>query len=304
MTRSISHEFTWPESESVVLLGHHGMLGSLWEDELQRSVDPSRLVLLDLDTCDMTDREALGNAIPETCAAIINCAAYTDVDGAEEYEELATLVNGHAVGYLAEICADRDAVLVHYSTDYVFDGEASEAYATDTPRDPCNAYGRSKALGEGLIERSGCAHLILRTSWLYAPHGNNFVRTIARLARERDELQIVDDQRGRPTSARQLVRTSLGLMRAGARGIFHTTDSGECTWFEFGRAICERVSPSCRVVPCTSDRYPRPAVRPAYSVLDITKTERILGSIPHWREALGSVLTTMLEEDEASTSGA
>ncbi|MFG0257709.1 MAG: dTDP-4-dehydrorhamnose reductase [Phycisphaerales bacterium JB043] len=286
----------WCDRGTIVLLGHSGMLGSVWKEHLGRLVDHSRLVLLDVDTCDLTDPDALNRSIPDDVSVIINCAAYTDVDGAEEHESLATEINGEAVGRMATTCRERNALLMHYSTDYVFDGRASEAYATDTPRSPCNAYGRSKAVGEERIEESGCEHLIIRTSWLYGVHGANFVRTIARLCREREELQVVDDQRGRPSSSKQLVATSLALLESGARGMFHATDSGECTWYELACAIVERMNPSCRVAPCGSEVYPRPASRPSYSVLDIERTSRIVGDIPHWREALCSVLTTMLEE--------
>ena len=149
---------------------------------------------------------------------VVNCAAYTLVDAAEEHEALANEVNGHAVGRMAERCKAVGAKLLHYSTDYVFDGTATTPYRTDHPRNPVNAYGRSKALGEELIERSGVEHLLVRSSWLYAPWAKNFVLTIRELAKARDSLRVVDDQRGRPTDSRRLAEVSLALAEQGSRG--------------------------------------------------------------------------------------
>ena len=195
-----------------------------------------------------------------------------------------------APGLLATRCRVAKATLVHYSTDYVFNGRAQEPYPVDAPRDPVNAYGRTKALGEENIERAGGGYLIVRTSWLYAPWGKNFVRTIARAAAQRDSLRVVDDQRGRPTSSTHLAASTLGLIESGATGMFHVTDGGECTWFDLAAAIVANVDPSCRVEPCTTDEYPTPAARPEYSVLDVSLTEQRLGPMPDWRQNLAEVL--------------
>jgi len=165
---------------------------------------------------------------------------------------------------------------------------------------PLGAYGRSKAVGEELLEASGADYLLLRTSWLYAAHGKNFARTIARLARERDHLRVVNDQRGRPTSTTTLVRITRELLGAGARRTLHACDGGECSWFDFAGAIAGAINPACRVNPCTSDAFPRPAPRPAYSVLDLAPTEAIIGHIPDWRTALAPVLTTLLSETQTT----
>ncbi|MBX3246632.1 MAG: dTDP-4-dehydrorhamnose reductase [Myxococcales bacterium] len=236
---------------------------------------------------------------PTTLAAIddvdvvINCAAWTDVDGAETHEADATRLNGDAVRALAERCRDVGALLVHFGTDYVFDGEGEAPYPVDAPLAPLNAYGRSKAAGERALAEVGAPHLYLRTSWLYAPWGKNFVLTIAKLARERDALKVVDDQRGRPTSAEGLARTTLALVEAGARGTLHATDGGECTWFELAAHIASRVAPGCAVQPCSSDEYPRPAKRPRYSVLDLGPTEALIGPLPDWREQVDAVLAKL-----------
>jgi dTDP-4-dehydrorhamnose reductase len=247
---------------------------------------------------DVVTRPALDLGSPQTFTTLaskdfdtmVNCAAWTDVDGAEAHEAEAMAVNGEGVGRLAAVCAARGARLVHFSTDYVFAGDAEQPYRIDAPMRPINAYGRSKAEGELRIRESGCAHLIVRTSWLYAPWGSNFVRTMARLGLERDVLRVVDDQRGRPTSVEHLVSATAAAVLAGADGTLHITDGGECTWFEFATAIVAHVSSTCRVEPCTSAEFTRPAPRPAYSVLDLEPVESLLGPMPPWRDALAAVL--------------
>jgi dTDP-4-dehydrorhamnose reductase len=203
-------------------------------------------------------------------------------------------INGTGVGELAQCCRRAGATLVHYSTDYVFNGQASQPYPTDHPHDPCNAYGRSKALGESLLLASGCRHLLVRTSWLYAPWGKNFVRTIAGLVRTRPSLKVVDDQRGRPTSAEHLAAMTLVLLQHEATGIFHVTDAGECTRCDFAGAIATFVrqqhGSAAIIEPCSSDQYPRPARRPAYSVLDIAQTQSLLGPMPAWQDNLRIVM--------------
>jgi dTDP-4-dehydrorhamnose reductase len=183
--------------------------------------------------------------------------------------------------------------LLHFSTDYVFDGKASAPYRADAPVDPLGAYGRTKAAGEQAIHASGARHLIVRTSWLYAPWGNNFVRTMARLTRDKPSLKVVDDQRGRPTSAEHLAATALALLDRGATGTFHVTDGGECTWYEFTLAIAKQLGRTCTIAPCTTAEFPRPAPRPAYSVLDLSQTEALLGPMPDWRVNLVEVLARL-----------
>lgn len=222
----------------------------------------------------------------------INCAAWTNVDGAESDEAGATRINGDAVAALADSCLRHRVTLVHFSTDYVFDGAGREPYAVDAPRAPVNAYGRSKAAGEEAIQcrlGAGLDALVIRTSWLYAPWGANFVRTIARFGREKPVLKVVNDQRGRPTSCDTLSRTTIELLAAGARGFFHGTDAGECTWFDFAREIVRLTGGRAAVEPCTTAEFPRPAKRPAYSVLDLTPTQRLIGPMTPWNDALAAV---------------
>ena len=235
-------------------------------------------------------RAAVAKVVTPGVKWVVNCAAYTLVDAAEEHEALANEVNGYAVGRMAERCKEVGAKLLHYSTDYVFDGTATKPYRTDHPRSPVNAYGRSKALGEELLEKSGVEYLLVRGSWLYAPWGQNFVLTMRDLAKSRDSLRVVDDQRGRPTDSRRLAELSLELAEAGHLGTFHVTDGGECTWYELASLVAKIVNPDCVVEPCTSEEFPRPAPRPAYSVLDVSATEEAVGPLIPWQDRVLDVL--------------
>lgn len=273
---------------TILLIAPEGMLGTAWRKLLESKGIPYRTAALP--EFDITDPNSIKKFVTPDIGVVINCCAYTNVDAAEDSEDMATLVNGTGVGYLSEACCQAQALLVHYSTDYVFNGNASEPYKVDGPIEPCNAYGRSKAEGEREIREHDCQYLILRTSWLYAPWANNFVNTIAKLAKEKESLQVVNDQRGRPTSAEHLAASSLKLIEEGARGTLHVTDGGECTWYDFAKAIAEHANPACKIEPCGSELYPRPAVRPAYSVLDLDPTEAIIGAMPSWQTNLGSVL--------------
>jgi dTDP-4-dehydrorhamnose reductase len=272
----------------LVLGGATGMLGravtaALVARGLQHDV-------VERDRFDLCREETITSGVPSGVRAVINCTGWTNVDLAETQEEEATLINGLGVGKLAERCKQVGAVLVHYSTDYVFAGQATEPYAVDQPRAPLNAYGRSKAVGEELVERSGAEHVLIRTSWVYAPWGKNFVRTIVGAAQKRPSLRVVNDQRGRPSSAEQLAETSLRLLDAGGRGTFHASDAGECTWFELARAAIARAGLSCQVEPCSSAEYPSPARRPSYSVLDLSRTEALIGPLVPWEDSLARVV--------------
>jgi dTDP-4-dehydrorhamnose reductase len=275
----------------VVLLGAKGMLGRAFREEFARR--GVACTGLDRDEVDLTDPAAATASIPSGTRQVINCAAWTDVDGAEKREAEATAINGTAVGAMAARCHQIGAMLVNYGTDYVFNGQASRPYRREQPREPVNAYGRSKAAGEALLEQSGADWLHIRTSWLYAPWGNNFVRTMARLLRERPVVKVVNDQRGRPTSAEHLARATLALLGKNARGIYHGTDGGECTWYEFAREIGRLLGAPAAIEPCTTAEFPRPARRPAYSVLDVSETEQLVGSMPDWKGNLAEVIARL-----------
>lgn len=280
--------------DRVLILGSRGMLGRAWTGLL--TAHGIAFDALGRDRLDLEDHDAVRAIDVAPYSHLVNCAAWTAVDDAETMYERAHAANAEAVGLLAESCAHAGTRFVTYSTDYVFDGNADAPYPTDHPREPVNAYGRSKSAGEELLERLGSGDapwLCIRTSWVYAPWGKNFVRTIAGAARARPELRVVDDQRGRPTSAEGLARSSLALLQADAAGFAHATDGGECSWFEFASQIVRLLRPAdgiAAVHSCGSDEYPRPAPRPVYSVLDISETESMIGPMTPWQDALGDVL--------------
>ncbi|HEX4340378.1 MAG TPA: dTDP-4-dehydrorhamnose reductase [Polyangiaceae bacterium] len=280
----------------VLLVSPDGMLGGAWKRLLvAQNVDHDEVTY---PSFDLTKPADVARAITKDHSWVVNCSAYTDVDGAETHEDVACLVNGKGVGNLVERCGAVGARLVHFSTDYVFDGEASSPYPVDAPHDPVNAYGRSKAYGETLVFESGFPHLMVRTSWLYAPWANNFVRTIVRLTRERPEIRVVDDQRGRPTSAERLALATARLMAEdvaspGVNGVFHLTDGGECTWFELAKRVAAVANPECRVLPCATEEFLRPAKRPRYSVLDLARAEKVLGPMYPWQRAVDEVLARL-----------
>ncbi len=278
--------------KTTLIVGARGMLGRALRERLTARGESFEGV--DLPEFDLTQEAQVEAQLEKTrYRAVLNCAAYTNVDGAETDEAAATRANGEAVRVLAQACAKRGVPLVHYSTDYVFPGESDHPYRIDEPHAPLNAYGRSKAVGERAVWDAKGPHLVLRTSWLYAPWANNFVRTIYKASRDRDELKVVDDQRGRPTSAEHLAQVTLALLDKEARGTLHVTDGGECTWFDFASEIVRIAGHRARVLPCTSAEFPRPAKRPAYSVLDLGPTEALVGPMRDWRENLADVMARL-----------
>jgi dTDP-4-dehydrorhamnose reductase len=241
---------------------------------------------------------------------IVNAAAYTAVDRAEQEEALATRVNGESVGVLGRWAAAHAALVIHYSTDYVFDGAQSLPYAVDAPTHPLGAYGRSKLAGELALRASGADHLTLRTAWVYAAHGKNFLRTMLRLGSERDELRVVDDQHGAPTSTALIVRGTLAALdrwrqadagrRAQLCGTHHLVAGGATTWHGFASAIFEQaaahgvIARVPRVLPIGSAEFPTPAVRPAWSLLDRAGFEQHFAfTLPDWREGLAEVIAEL-----------
>lgn len=264
------------------------MLGRSWrrlldEQRINYTAPSSRQL-------DLTQALSIKHHLEKHPRVILNCAAWTDVDGAETNSALADQLNGSAVGELAKQCEAIEATLVHYSSDYVFPGSGSRPYQVQDPKMPSNAYGRSKWQGEISINQSHSRFLLIRTSWLYAPWGKNFVRSIASRAQQQDQLKVVNDQRGRPTSTDHLAHCTLRLLERSAVGTYHVTDGGDCTWYDFASEIVRHINPSCCVEPCTSNQYPRPAKRPAYSVLDLSQTEAAIGPMPHWKTNLADVL--------------
>lgn len=286
--------------EKLVLLGSSGMLGQeLLSACRARGCSP--ITFADSTVLNVTDHEAVREELfAIRPSVIINATGYTNVDQAEAEHDRAAAVNHGAVANLANIAREIDATLVHYSTDYVFDGEASLPYAVDATTAPLNMYGRTKLDGERAIVESGCEYLIIRTSWLYAPHGTNFVNTILRLASERESLRVVTDQRGRPTLCADLAQITCRLLDAGARGVMHGTNEGDCSWFEFAEAIVETAGLDCRIEPTVTAEFPRPARRPRFSVLDLTEANDLIGFGRHWRDALADCIDIVLHDGDAA----
>lgn len=249
---------------------------------------------LDLPECDITDRGAVFEAVErERPEAIINCAAFTRVDDAEKEEAPATRINAEAVGYLAEAAKAVDAYFLTISTDYVFSGEGERPWREDDPIAPQSAYGRSKAAGEALVQEIGGRWAIVRIQWLYGRGGPNFIDTIARLAGEKPELKVVNDQVGAPTWTHDMSEILIGLARRKADGIYHAANRGYASWYEVAKYAVERLGLPCKVLPCSSEEYPRPARRPHNSRLNLEKLTEVLGWSPRpWQEALGEYLST------------
>jgi dTDP-4-dehydrorhamnose reductase len=304
----------------ILLTGKNGQLG----DDLQQILPRlGGVIAADREQCDLSRPGDIRNLIREVHPAlIVNAAAYTAVDQAEKDEALARAINSEAPAVIAEEAKKIGAALVHYSTDYIFDGAKNSAYDENDPPNPINAYGRTKLAGEQAVRDSGVHHLIFRTEWVYSTRGKNFLLTILRLATQREELRIVRDQIGAPTWSREIAGATVKALEqiynrpdGGAgwserSGTYHMNASGETSWYEFTLAILQeaaRISnPTAwfhaatngkelltrRVVPITTAEYPTPARRPAYSVLSNSKLNRVFGiQLPDWREQLKKVLS-------------
>jgi dTDP-4-dehydrorhamnose reductase len=248
----------------------------------------------DLQECDLTDAGATLAAIRRLePRAVVNCAAYTNVDAAEADEATATLVNGDAAGNVARACAAAGARLVHVSTDYVFDGSKREPWIESDATSPLGAYGRSKLHGEDLVRAELPDHAIVRTAWLFGPHGPNFVSTMLRLATERDEVQVVTDQVGSPTFAGHLAPALVDMAERTDTGIFHGAGAGSCSWYELTLEAYDAAGVACRVLPTTAEQFARPAPRPAYSVLGSEREHPI--TLPPWQEGVRAHLSALEE---------
>ncbi len=281
----------------ILLTGINGQVG--WE--LQRSLQPlGEVIALDRSQLDLVQPEQIRTVLQSLKPAIIvNPAAYTAVDKAESEPELAKAINGTAPAFLAEEAKRLDALLVHYSTDYIFDGEKTTPYDENDVPHPIGSYGRTKLAGEQAITASGCRHLIFRTCWVYGRRGHNFMRTMLRLAAERDELRVVDDQFGAPTWSRMIAETTaLALARhTGQQGIYHLAAAGECSWHGFAEAIIHDANTLGILTKCppvrriTSADFPTPTRRPASSRLDCARLAQDFDlRLPTWQSQLTSCL--------------
>jgi dTDP-4-dehydrorhamnose reductase len=272
----------------ILLTGRSGQVG--WE--LARLLPAMGEVMsTGRDELDLADADAIRRVVREaTPQLIVNAAAYTAVDKAESEPELAMRINGAAPGVLAEEAERLGAMLVHYSTDYVFDGTKPSAYLEDDAPNPLSVYGRTKLAGERAIRDSGCRHLILRTSWVYGPRGKNFFLTIARKASTGERLRVVADQRGVPTTSGFLAEKTLALLAKDASGVLHLVPAGETTWYDFAREIVKLTGSRSEVQPIKTGEFPAAARRPANSLLDNRKAAAVLGTpMPDWRALLAAV---------------
>lgn len=268
----------------ILVIGAAGQLG---HDLLKALTPDHETTGVDIDEVDITDAASASDVIrANSPGLVINSAAYTNVDGCETETELAWAVNATGAGNVAGACGDVGAALVHISTDYVFDGTKGEPYLEDDPTSPLGEYGRSKLAGEEEVRAALDRHLIVRTAWLFGTHGGNFVKTMIRLGRERDLLKVVNDQTGSPTYAGHLAAAlkELAETRLDQPGIYHMTNSGQCTWFDFAAEIFRLTGIEADLEPTTTGEFGSPAPRPAFSVLANTRAPEI--RLPPWRDGL------------------
>jgi len=289
----------------VLLTGKSGQVGA---DLYQLLAHLADVRATDRASLDLTDARSIRECVRSFGPnIIINAAAYTAVDKAESEPQLAAAINATAPGVLAEAAVRAGALLIHYSTDYVFDGEKTGPYVESDPINPLNIYGKTKADGEEAIRATGCKHLIFRTSWVYSPRGSNFMLTILRLARERDELRIVNDQIGAPTSSELIAKATLRVLKAYLKcpssefiygGTYHLTASGHCSWFDFAteiiRHLTEKEVRTRKLTAISSSKYPTPARRPLNSRLTCSKIMDRFGVVlPEWQAAVPFVLSLL-----------
>lgn len=293
---------------NILVTGANGQLGS--ELRLVSRNSSNRYLFSDvvdvpgIDTLmlDITDIQAVRAAVKEyDIDAIVNCAAYTNVDKAETDEQMCASLNAAAPGNLAAVMKETEGLLVHISTDYVFGAKVYDVPCTeDLPGAPTGVYGKTKLQGEQAVVASGCRYIIIRTSWLYSEFGKNFVKTMLALTSSRQQLNVVSDQIGTPTYALDLAEAIFDILENGKAdgndGIYHYSDEGACSWYDFARKIAEYAGNDvCEIRPCTSDEYPSPVKRPAYSVLDKTKIKNTFGlSVPQWTDSLKKCLKNLI----------
>jgi len=282
----------------VLITGSKGQLGNEL-NRLSGEYPEIEFLFTDFEELDITSQASVNKLFSEYLPAwIVNCAAYTAVDKAEQEAEKAMMLNAEAPGILAIEAAKVNARLIHISTDYVFDGRNHQPYRIDDIKNPLGIYARSKALGEDNVSKNCTSAIIIRTSWLYSQFGANFVKTIRKVGKERGELKVVADQIGSPTWAHDLAIAILNLIRIDAEpGIFHFADSGVCSWFDFAKAIIEFSEINCEVSATDTAGYPLPSPRPFYSVLDKSRYMLTTGqSIPYWRDSLKKCIALLNEQ--------
>ena len=284
---------------NILITGCNGQLGN--EMQLLEQLHPEHTYYnTDVQELDITDQEAVVQYVNDNqIDGIVNCAAYTAVDKAEQNQELCQRLNAEAPAYLAHAVASRGGWIIQISTDYVFDGTNHTPYTEDDDTCPDSTYGRTKLVGELNVQKLCPQSMIIRTAWLYSTFGNNFVKTMLRLGKEKTELGVIFDQIGTPTYARDLARAIFTAITQGiVPGVYHFTDEGVTSWYDFTLAI-HRLGgiTTCRVHPLHTSEYPTPARRPHYSVLDKSRIKRVYGiEIPHWQESLRECIEQLLKQ--------
>ncbi len=274
----------------VLITGANGQLGN----EMRRlgAVSPNEYLFTDVAELDITDKAAVAEFVKSNNVEIIvNCAAYTNVDKAEDDEATAELINATAVRNLAEAVKAVDGTLFHVSTDYVFGSEGNTPRTEDMPTNPLGVYGKTKLHGEQAIADVGAKAIIIRTAWLYSEFGNNFLKTMLRLTAEKESLNVVFDQVGSPTYAGDLALAIFSIIEGGVyvgnEGVYHFSNEGVCSWYDFATEIAAAAGHECVVMPCHSNEFPSKVTRPPFSVLDKTKIKTTFGiEIPHWRDSM------------------
>ena len=275
--------------KTILITGANGQLGNSMRAATAGSIN--RYIFTDVAELDITDRNAVINTVAkEKVDVIVNCAAYTNVDKAEDDTDAAFRLNCTAVENLAAAAKREDATLIHISTDYVFEGNANKPITEEEKTNPQGVYGRTKLAGEEAVIATGCKHIILRTAWLYSPYGKNFVKTMQQLTSSKEKLNVVFDQVGTPTYAADLAELICHIIendKLHIHGTFHYSNEGVCSWYDFAKEICELSGNSCDIQPCHSNEFPTKVKRPHFSVLDKTKVKNCFGiTIPHWKESL------------------
>lgn len=280
-------------NHTILVTGADGQLGR--EMKIASRGSRNRFIFTDIagehERLDITDPQAIADIVRENHVnVIVNCAAYTNVDKAETDAETANLLNNIAAGNLADAMKAVNGTLIHISTDYVFQGDRNIPCREDWPTEPLGVYGKTKLAGEKSIEATGCASIIIRTAWLYSPFGKNFVKTMRDLTSSRESLKVVFDQVGTPTYAGDLAEAICRIIETGQldkTGIYHFSNEGVCSWFDFAKAICAMSGNTCDIRPCHSDEFPSPVARPHFSVLDKTRIKQTFGiRIPYWTDSL------------------
>lgn len=282
---------------NILVTGGNGQLGR----SLQTVIEPGedRYIFTDVDTLDITDRNAVEEILDkEKIDIIVNCAAYTNVDAAEDDVDKARILNSGAPAILASEISARNGFLIHISTDYVFDGKGNTPITEDASISPIGVYGKTKADGERLISGITDQFIIIRTAWLYSEFGHNFVKTMLRLTDEKDELKVVSDQTGTPTYASDLAKTIVDIISSRKYskypGLYHFTNEGVCSWYDLAHEVNSIAGHDCKVNPCLTSEYPTKARRPAYSVLSKRKIKEIFSiDIPYWRDSLSSCISNI-----------